>query len=191
VFSGVDRGAARSVAVAAFAAAVLAFGAYYAHFDELYARLAAFTGTTPPVSAAVAASPVAAAPGRAQRTLDALALTWRITGWPVLLLAAVGAWRVAVAGPFDRLRLVLGGWGVAFVVFFLVGALAPVDPGNVRYAAEFVNRVVLATYPAAAVLAAVGMAWAWRNGPVFQAAAGALAITAFSLAARTWLAWLD
>jgi hypothetical protein len=191
LFSHVERVAARAVAVAAIAAAVLAFTIYYAHFDEVYARLAAFAGTASPVSSAVAAPGHGVAPGRAQRTLDAMTLTWQITGWPVLVLAAVGAWRVAVAGPFDRLRLVLGGWGVAFVVFVLVGALAPVDPGNVRYAAEFVNRVVLATYPAAAVLAAVGVAWAWRNGPVFQAAAGALAIAAFSLAARSWLAWLD
>ena len=87
--------------------------------------------------------------------------------------------------------LVLGGWGIAFACFFLVGVLAPVDPANVRYAAEFVNRVVLATYPAAAILGGVALATLWRGRLAARGVGLAFTLAALIGAAQAWLSWLD
>ena len=192
---------ARVVALATILAAALAVVLFYGHFSEDYARLGSLAGGSGDAASAPAAaragdaastaSVVAPAPGRVARVIEAARLTAAVTGWPVLCLAAVGLWRVRRERVGGRLPFILGAWGIAFALFFAVGALAPVDPGNVRYAAEFVNRVVLATYPAAAVLGAVGLVWAWRNGAITRVAALVLALAALTLAGRAWLRWLD
>jgi hypothetical protein len=176
-----QRVPARSRAIATVAAAVLAIGLYYIHFSEVYSRL-----TTSEV-----ADFRGQVPGTVERLRDALLLTMRVAGVPVLVLAVAGFLRLVGDRRQGRLVFVLGGWGVAFALFFLVGVLAPVDPGNVRYAAEFVNRVVLATYPAAAILGGIALAAMWRGGLMARVAGLVLVFAAIADGARAWRGWLD
>jgi hypothetical protein len=186
------RAPARSIALATVAAAVVAVVVYYAHFPEVYARLGALMGSGElPGTVPGAEVPSVAGPGTGARLLDAVSLTTRVAGLPVLVLAAAGLLRLLGERRGGRLVLVLGGWGIAFACFFLVGVLAPVDPGNVRYAAEFVNRVVLATYPAAAILGGVALATLWRGGLAARGVGLALTFVALIGAAQAWLRWLD
>ena len=67
-------------------------------------------------------------------------------GWPMVILAAIGLWRIFADRTFGRLDWMLAGWAVAWVAFLAVG-LAPVNPQFARYAVEFIARVDYATYP--------------------------------------------
>ncbi len=84
-------------------------------------------------------------------------------GWPILLLAIVGAWRSVVDRSYDRATLAVMAWTVACAVFLAV-AVMRVDAPFQRYAAEFFGRVLLATFPAAVLLAARATGWAWKHG---------------------------
>jgi hypothetical protein len=75
-------------------------------------------------------------------------------------------------------------------VFLGVSVLAPVDVGYERYAAEFMGRVDLSTYPAAVLLAAYGAAWMWRAGFATRVVTVAAIIGAVALGARAWMDWL-
>jgi hypothetical protein len=60
----------------------------------------------------------------------------------------------------------------------------------VQDAWEFIGRVELATSPAAAVLAACGMLWAWRSGLVLRALSVLLLAWAVWNAASALGAWI-
>jgi hypothetical protein len=141
-----------------------------------------------------------AIPSAPERVADALVQTVSSIGWPIVLLALVGIWRVSIdvtpgrqggAAPagHDRLVLVLAGWGIAWLAFVLFTVLIRVGPGYQRYAAEFLGRVDLATYPAAVILAARGAFWMWRRGLVLRVASGVLVSSAVLLGVREWLVW--
>jgi hypothetical protein len=123
------------------------------------------------------------------RAADALTLTRQAIGWPILLLAAVGAWRFGVARTRDRLLCAVLAWGAAYLVFLGV-ALMRVDVQYQRYSYEFVGRVAFATYPAAAILAGQGAAWAWRAGTVARLASAALLLSAVIVGMQGWLGWI-
>jgi len=64
-----------------------------------------------------------------------------------------------------------------------------VDAPFQRYAAEFFGRVLLATFPAAILLAARGTAWAWRTGFATRLTSALLVGCAVVLGIRSWMAW--
>lgn len=194
-------------AVSLFAVTVLAalfsVVTYYGHFADVFATaLRARTQTA--ASAPSATSPVRSEPSapsqssatRASSTplTTRIARAWVLTssgvGWPILVLAAAGLWRLWLTGLRDRLTIVLAAWGLAYLGYLGVGTLLPVGPEFERYAAEFVGRVNLASYPAAAVLAGAGGALAWRSGTAMRVATGILLLLAVAGGVRHWADWI-
>jgi hypothetical protein len=112
-------------------------------------------------------------------------------GWPILLMAFVGAWRLMRDGARDRLALAVGAWGVVCLAFV---AFATISPGSGTYqqdASEFIGRVEHATMPAAVLLAARGAVWSWGAGRTLRLASGALLIWAAVSGIRAWAMWLS
>jgi hypothetical protein len=182
------RAPARRMLIATAVAMAVSVVAYYGHFGEVYQRALRVRGeTAAPATAGMPQPPIPSLPARAAQ---ALSITTQAVGWPVLLLAAFGAWRFWRTGLRDRLTCAVLAWAVAFVVFLGVG-LMRVDPRLQRYSFEFVGRVAFATYPAAAILAGYGAVWAWRGGRVVRVVAGTLLLAAIVLAIRGWLGWVE
>jgi len=109
-------------------------------------------------------------------------------GWPIVILALVGIWRTIVDGMRDRASLAVLAWAVACTVFLAV-AVMRVDAPFQRYAAEFFGRVLLATCPAAVMLAARGASWGWSAGTSTRIASAGLMLCSGVLAVRSWLVW--
>jgi hypothetical protein len=178
------RAPARRILIATGIAIALSVVAYYGHFGEVYQRALRIRGET-----ASAGTPQPSVPSLPGRTAQALSITAQAVGWPVLLLAAFGAWRFWQTGRPDRLTCAVLAWTVAFAVFLGVG-LVRVDPRLQRYSFEFVGRVAFATYPAAAILAGYGAVWAWREGRGVRVVGGTLLLAAIVLAIRGWIGWV-
>jgi hypothetical protein len=168
-------------------AALLAVVLYYGHFPEVYASI---NGARAPIQNPEGGGAAQAIPFSV-RVLDALRYGWRDVGWPILVLAALGLWRLLADRARDRLTLTLAAWGVAYIVFVAVGTLSPVNTRYERYAAEFISRVDFAIYPAAVVLAARGALWLWRRGLAGRAAAASLCLGAGVIAFQIWARWLQ
>ena len=187
----------RIVLVVTGAAALFAVVVYYGQFMDVYRTAwrvrtqAASLPVRAPQSALPSDAPLQKPEGArlTGRAANALQLTRREIGWPILLLAAVGSWRVWVRGVRDRLAFVVMALALTYVVFLLASTLSRVDAPFVRYAAEFVGRVVLATFPAATILAGIGAAWAWRAGTVLRVVAVVGLAAAASGGVRHWQAW--
>ena len=178
-------------------ALVLAIGLYYGHFGGVYrphiekAR-AAITGKSGAASAVAAPDPAPArkAPPLQLGVKGALDQTRGSLGWPIIILALAGAFRLTVRRRADRLVLGLGAWLFASAAFLGWSAARAVDPRYVQDAWEFIGRVQLATSPAAAILAACGATWAWRSGLGPRVAGGVLVGAAVWGAARAVSAWI-
>jgi hypothetical protein len=121
---------------------------------------------------------------------NALAFTYAAVGWPILVLAAVGAWRVWSDGLRDRAVFAVAAWGVAYIAFLAV-AVMRVDAPFQRYAAEFFGRVLFATYPAAVMLAACGLGWAWPRGIAARVLTVVLVGCAVILGMQHWMGWFQ
>jgi hypothetical protein len=187
---------AGAILVSTVAAGILAIALYYGHFPEVHRT---FSGARAPIEAAAQDGPrdssAVVPPVRETRPLStrmALAARLAVTdiGWPILLLAAVGLWRLLADRARDRLALTLAGWAVAYVVFAAAGTFSRVDTRYERYALEFISRVDFATYPASVILAARGSLWIWRRGLAGRLASCALWIAAASVAYQHWSRWL-
>jgi hypothetical protein len=165
----------RAFAVTVTSAAVLALlvsvACYYGHFGETYrsefARIGAET---------VAAAPDAGGRGigtRAETVPYYLGLNY---GFPLLVLAAVGAWRLWREGAHDPLTLTLAGSALSCLAFLALGVLTPVD-----------MRYYLAAIPALAVTAAAGAAFLWfRQGSLRVLSAVLLAWILWTGTERLW-----
>ena len=199
-------GAARCVALAAVIAAALSTLLYWGHFGSVYAarldgmrtavtaRLSA-SGAPPPQPPAGAAATGTPAIGRAYvpihlRITGALGQTVANLGWPLIILAAVGVWRLRAEGANDRLTLAAAAWGLVCLLFVALSVVTAVDRTYQQDAWEFIGRVELLTYPAALVVAGRGAAWAWRRGAAFAAVSGALLAAAAAVGAAAWRAWM-
>jgi hypothetical protein len=66
----------------------------------------------------------------------------------------------------------------------------PVERSFQRYAAEFISRVTLATYPALVILAGLGVATIWRLHPFGRILATALMFAAVYVGADLWVEWV-
>jgi hypothetical protein len=181
----------KMILTASLMAAALSVTFYYGHFGNVYLKAlqaraehrAVVPASQPP------ARPVTV-PSFPARAAGALRVTAAAIGWPILALAAIGAWRLWREAGRDRLVLVIESWGLAYAAFTLLGIASPVDAANQRYAAEFVGRVAYASSPAAALLAARGGVWAWRQNLLARAAVVALGFAALMLGVTAWLGWL-
>ena len=173
-------------------AAVFAVVIYYGHFGEVYAtalRVRADAAATTAASAQSLNRPSSAVVSLSGRIVNALTFTVAAIGWPILILGVVGVVRLWFGGFRDRAALLIGAWGIAYLVFLGV-AVMRVDAPFQRYAAEFVGRVLFATYPAAVLLAAAGVGWAWRAGIVPRIASVLLLAGAVVVGVREWAGWI-
>jgi len=201
------RGSSRCVLLATALAVVLATGLYYAHFGDVYRphlagalrRVNAVFGATPersiPAGEPDSGRAAAPSPGRRATPLQlgmsgALDQTRASLGWPIIILALVGAWRLWRRHIVDRLVLAIVAWGLAFSGFVAWSAARSVEPRYVQDAWEFIGRVELATSPAAVILAACGAVWAWRAGAAVRVASGALLMAALVTGARALSGWI-
>jgi hypothetical protein len=169
-------------------AAVLSVGIYYSHFGSAFrsaARVRASAASSVPAGARPEASV-----GLVPRARQAASLSVAAVGWPMIALALTGAapwWR---RGLRDRLSLAVAAWMGTFVVFVVGVVLTPVGQSFLRYAAEFITRVTLATFPAIVILAGLGSAWALRRGWVCRLPAAVLLVLAFYGGVRLWIGWI-
>jgi hypothetical protein len=174
-------------------AAIVAVVLYYGHFGDVYKNALRVRAAANAAQAQGDAQRSAnAAPvmniGLAARITNAITFGVAVIGWPIVILAIVGVWRTLVDGARDRASLAVLAWAIACVVFLGV-AVMRVDAPFQRYAAEFFGRVLLATFPAAVVLAARGTAWAWTQGTAGRVASALLVAGATLLGIHSWMAW--
>jgi hypothetical protein len=193
------RAPARVVLLAAALAAIVSVVSYYGRFGEVYGSLervwsrapaAVDSAEPPPGQPGIPATSRTAGQALPGRAAHGLALGVRDLGWPIVVFAIVGLWRVRLRGGSDRLSLVLLAGGVAYLAFLAFAVWAPVEPRFQRYTDEFISRVNYATIPAAVILAARGAASAWQGALPVRAGAAALLAVAVVTGARQWIAWL-
>jgi hypothetical protein len=177
-------------------AALFAVVVYYGHFGAVYRAALRVRGEAPASQSrtdtpapGLPSSPRPPVPLHA-RIGNALTFTVVTVGWPILILAVAGGWRLWAEGVHDRAAFVVAAWGVAYLAFLGV-ALMRVDAQYQRYAAEFVARVTLATYPAAVMLAARGAGWAWRAGRATRIMAAVLLLCAVIVGVEQWAGWIQ
>ena len=112
-------------------------------------------------------------------------------GWPIVVLAAAGAWALRSDGAWrSRLGLLIAACAVTYLVFVVFSVWVPVDARFQRYTDEFISRVNYVTIPAAVILAARGAAWAWAAGTPARAAAAVLLAAGAVIGVQRWAAWL-
>lgn len=191
------RRPAISIFVALVVAAGLAVVLYYGWFGDAYrsvARVRASAAVTAPATAESAAASATAqttqAAGLPMKLAEAGKLTVAAVGWPIVILGLAGAvpfWRL---GRIDRLSLAVIALVVNYAVFVSGVVVMPVERSFQRYAAEFISRVTLATYPAMVILAGLGAAWMWRASPFSRVIAGGLLMAAGWVGIQNWIGWL-
>jgi hypothetical protein len=193
------RSSAKAVTAVTATALLLATAIYWGHFGDVYrvqltrAR-AAVSASAPAPAGTTPATEGPALIGRttvplSARILQAVQQTVSSIGWPILLLAAVGAWRWWIDGGRTRLDLVVASWLIVWAGFMVASVVAP---GNQKYqqdAYEFIGRLAHATLPAAVLLAARGAAWGWRAGAAARAASAAILLAAVLTGVRAWSLW--
>jgi hypothetical protein len=199
------RSAATRIALAGALAAVFSVVVYYGHFPESYSTLrrvraqsdtaAASATAAPPAKDAASDSttaqkPAAPAKSRSARILRAEALAIDSFGWPITLLAAVGAITLWTTRARDRLTLLAAACGLVYLGFVGFAATAPIEPRFLRYSEEFISRVNFAMMPVAVVLAARGAVWAWRLNLEMRVVAAGVLAAALIGAYRVWLVWM-
>jgi hypothetical protein len=187
-----ERRPAWSIAVVTIVSAVLAVVLYYGHFGDVYKNaLRVRADATAQSQTELGMTPTSVrlpTASLAARITDAIGFAIAMIGWPILLLTVVGAWRSIKDGQRDRATLAVIAWAVAGAMFLGV-ALMRVEAPFQRYAAEFFGRVLLATFPAAVVLAARAAGWAWKQGPLFGLASASLVASAVVLGIHSWMGW--
>jgi len=176
-------------------ATLFAVVVYYGHFGEVYrtalrVRAEAPTAQSPTETGApgLPSSPRTPMPLQT-RIANALTFTVTAIGWPILILAVAGVWRLWAGGMRDRAAFIVAAWGIGYVAFLGV-AVMRVDAPFQRYAAEFFGRVLFATYPAAVMLAARGTGWAWRAGRATRIGSAVLVLSAVVVGMQHWLGWI-
>jgi hypothetical protein len=193
------RRAALAIVIAAAAALAFSWIVYYRHFlgvfRDAFARM--FAGAAPSDAGAAAVEAVKGDMNIPERVRDLVQQAVASAGWPLLVLAALGIWSLVRRRAHDRLSAALWAWGAVWFVFSASTVFARVDREYVRYAAEFLGRINLATVPLVAILAARGAAvgWdpetsdSWRRP--LQLAAVALLASVLILAVNAWLGWFS
>jgi hypothetical protein len=194
------RGAARPIVVTTVLAVAAATAIYWGHFGDVYRvqieRLraavtapAAETGAGQPADAVSLPSMGRTAIPLGRRASQAVAQSVSSVGWPIVLLALVGAWRLVSEGGRGRLDLVVIAWVGVWLGFVTASVLSPGNKAYQQDAYEFIGRVVHATLPAAVLLASRGAAWGWRAGQLARAGSFLLLAWAVVVGIRAWTTW--
>ncbi len=158
------RRAALAIVIATAAALIFAWLVYYRHFMDVYRfAFSRMFAARSPEELAAAAVVVKGAMGTAGRLRELVSLFIGSYGWPLWLLAALGVWSVARRRTRGRLESALLAWAIVWVGFSASTVFAPVGDAFVRYSAEFLGRVNLATLPLVAILAGRGAACGWET----------------------------
>jgi hypothetical protein len=199
------RGAARAIVLMTVISLVAATAVYWGHFGDVYRaqfgrlRAAVSSSAAAPTAAAAVQAPASGGSlsrmGRtsipvSERARLALVQTVGGVGWPIFLLAVVGAWRAFSEGGRGRLDLVIGAWGIVWLLFVVASVLGPGNKSYQQDAFEFISRVIHATLPAAVLLAARGAGWGWRAGAPGRIASVGLLAWAVVVGIRSWAGWL-
>jgi hypothetical protein len=192
--------AGTQIALAAVLAAILSVVVYYGHFPESYRTLQRLQPGASAIASAPAASSDATASsqgarsvavrGRGERLVRAASMVASSFGWPILLLAVVGAVALWRARARDPIALLAAACGVVYVGFVGASAVMPIEPRLQRYSEEFISRVNFTVLPVAALLAAKGASWAWRREFAGRLAAAVLLLAALAGGTTAWLSWL-
>jgi hypothetical protein len=108
----------------------------------------------------------------------------------MVLLALIGAVRLASTHSRNRVTLAVLAWAAATIALLAGAVLMPVEDRFYRYNVEFIARVFYVGWPAVVLLAAVGGSWSWRAGPIGRAASVILVSAAVWVGARSWWSWI-
>ena len=124
------RRAAASIVIAAAAAIAIAWFVFYQHFlDEFTAAFARMFSTAATAQATLNAAELAKGyMTRSERVVDVLAQAVANAGWPLIVLSAIGAWRLWRRGLRDRLTSALMAWAIVWVVFSASTVISKVGP---------------------------------------------------------------
>ena len=159
-----QRRAAIAIAVACVAALALSWLIFYQHFsDEIsaaFTRMFSGGSSTTPATAEEAARGYMSVPDRVK---NLFAQAGREGGWPILILASIGAWSIWRRGIRDRLVSALIAWAAMWLVFSTSSVFSRLDQEYVRYVTEFLGRINLAVLPLVAILAGRGAAAGWSE----------------------------
>jgi hypothetical protein len=200
VLGGVElRASAWWIGSTAIAAAIFSVVIYYGQFGEVYRSLGRVSGHTTAV-AGRAPDAVATLPGVLPRGGPTPSTGIRIAtgadvgleavGWPMALLALIGAARLASTHLRNRLTLAVLAWAAATTALLAAAVLTPVEDRFYRYNVEFIARVFYVGWPAVVVLAAAGASGAWRAGPMGRLASSILVGSAVWVGALSWWSWI-
>lgn len=188
------RRRASGIAGGVAAAATAAWVIYYRHFvDEFRAAFGRMFSQSQAAGGEVAATAEGymTVPERVGNLFEQIVVS---AGIPLLVLAAAGLVVLLRERRQDALTFALAAWFVVWLVFSASTVFARVDAEYVRYAAEFLGRINLATMPLVAILAARGAGAAWKVESGRLAARGVvllLILWAIAGGAAAWLAWFD
>jgi hypothetical protein len=174
VLGGRDLAPAGTIVLAAtVTAAIVAFAAYYVQFMDVYREMFARIGgeVTRPAELSD--------PGGRSMAVRAASVASRAVsrfGWPIVIMATAGAWRLSAENPRSRLALGVSGWLLSCALFLVIGIVTPVD-----------MRHLLAAFPALAILSAIAAAWSWRAGGWLKVTSAVMLAWAVGVGAREWL----
>jgi hypothetical protein len=190
------RRAAVAIAIAVAVAVLFAWLIYYRHFMDVYREAASrmFAGTVS-TDLLTDTGLVKGEMSLGERLRDLGAQLVSSFGLPMLVLAVIGAWAIVRARVRDRLVPALAAWSVLWMVFSAATVAANVDREFIRYAAEYLGRINLATMPLVAILAAKGASLGWDAASppgsrrALQIAAVVLMIWTFGIAVDEWIHW--
>ncbi len=197
------RPVAVALIVVTIAASGFSIGLYYRHFGEVYTRAMTRVSDAGRTTAVHTPEPVPgeARVGAERGLVDRLGLAFREThraiGWPLLLLAAAGAWTLRRTDLRSPIACAICAWLGVWALFTGLTVFARVGPEFERYAVEFLGRVNLAVYPAFILLAARGVSVTLANVPGLGAqaslaargAVSALVVCALATGLRAWFHW--
>jgi len=192
------RQSAIAIVVAVAAALVVSWLIYYRHFSgEISGAFARMFSGGASENAATAAETARGYMGTADRLQDLLTQAVSSVGWPMVVLAAIGSWLVWRKGQRGRVESALLAWAGVWLVFSASTVFSRVDQEFVRYTAEFLGRINLATIPLIAILAAKGAAAGWDDETpsgtrMLRRVAGAVLIAgAINIAWHALIGWFS
>ncbi len=189
------RRAALAIAAGTTIAIVFAWFAYYQYFLDVFRSAFTLMFQPPSPEQAAAAAIVKGNMTLVQRVGDLARQAVDAASWPFLILSAIGAWSLFRRRERGRLESALIAWAIVWIVFSASTVFARVDQAYVRYSAEFLGRINLATVPLIAILAARGAASGWEaetprglRRPL-QTLAAMLSVWVLLMAVRAWMGW--
>lgn len=192
------RQTAFAIAAALLVAAAFAWFAFYQHFLDVFRNAFTLMFHPPPPdphATATAAELVKGNMTRAERVWDLVKQAVSGASWPLLILSGIGVWSLWRRHVRGRLESALWAWTIVWVVASASTVFAGIDPAHVRYSAEFLGRINLATVPLVAILAARGAASGWEADTSaglrrpLQTVAAILSVWTILVAMWAWIGW--